>query len=119
MYGAISAGVRGVKRDTLTRGREPAAASSGGKEREQVTPQSPGSFNSETGPVFPTSTAVYHKPISNTVIQFLAFTLHHCTLWYPSADTKEPSQAVSIRSVFPMQVVNSGEVDLPLESPDR
>lgn len=28
MYGAISAGVRGVKRDTLTRGREPAAASS-------------------------------------------------------------------------------------------
>ena len=28
MYGAISAGVRGVKRETLTRGSEPAAASS-------------------------------------------------------------------------------------------
>lgn len=114
IYGAISAGVRGVKRDTLTRGREPAAASSGGRERESralltasIPSQCSGSHQQCCDPV----------PGSHTVSNLSAPPLT------PSADTEEEaSQALLILNDFPMQAVqaiNSGRVDVPSESPQQ
>lgn len=71
-------------------------------------------FKQETGPVFPTSTVVYHELTSNTVIKFLAVTLSTASL----APSGTP-QLMQILNVFPVQVVNSGEMDVPIGSHDR
>lgn len=121
MYGAISAGVRGVKRDTLTRGREPAAASSGReREREQGTPDSlwTGQYS------LPVQCCIMsHQQCCDTIPG--SHTVSNLTAppVTPSADTEEEAlQALLILNDFPMravQAVNSGRVDVPSESPQQ
>lgn len=117
IYGAISVGVRGVKRDTLTRGREPVAASSGGRETEQGTPDSlwTGQYS------LPEQCCIRsHQQCCDTIPGSHTASNLTAPPVTPSADTEEEaSQALLILNNFPMQAVqavNSGRVDVPLES---
>lgn len=100
MYGAISAGVRGVKRETLTRGSEPAAASSG-TEWEQVTFDSLHSFNS-----------VPYQPSAEQQC-FPALTASHLTAPPDSpcwCKENKPSWHDLILNSYPMQVAKRKNV---------